>query len=154
MYEKPKIKVPKFCESEGFYTTKKKSLEMGRIKGLNSKPEVTLRKMLWNIGVRYRKNVKTLPGKPDIVINKHKLVIFVDGDFWHGHDWEVKKDKIKSNRGFWIPKIESNRQRDEEQTKQLETMGYTVLRFWEHEVKKELGACINRVLAFVIEPSE
>jgi DNA mismatch endonuclease, patch repair protein len=154
MYEKPKIRVPKFCESEGFYTTAKKSLEMSRIRGVNTKPEVALRKVLWNIGVRYRKNVKNLPGKPDIVIRKHKLVIFVDGDYWHGYDWEVRKEKIKSNRGFWIPKIESNMQRDEMQTAQLEAMGYRVLRFWEHDIKKAFGVCVGRVLEMVNEEGD
>jgi DNA mismatch endonuclease (patch repair protein) len=154
MYNKPKIKVPKFCESEGFYTTEKKSNEMSKIRGLNTRPEIKFRKMLWNIGVRYRKNVKTLHVNPDIVIRKHMLVLFVDGDFWHGHDWENKKLQIKSNKGFWIPKIESNIQRDKTQTEQLQAMGYTVLRFWEHEVKKELGACVHRVLAHINESME
>jgi len=76
-------------------------------------------------------------------------VIFVDGEFWHGYQWAQKKDKIKSNRKFWIPKIERNMQRDREVNHQLERMGYKVFRFWEQDVKKELGRCIKEVLDYI-----
>jgi DNA mismatch endonuclease (patch repair protein) len=79
----------------------------------------------------------------------NKLVIFVDGAFWHGHDWENRKDAIKSNRDFWIPKIERNRQRDREINAYYQSKGWTVLRFWDFEVKQELGTCIQQVLAAV-----
>ncbi|MBY0425310.1 MAG: very short patch repair endonuclease, partial [Cytophagales bacterium] len=99
------IEVPRFCEANGFYTTKARSAIMSTIRAKNTKPEIRLRKALWSQGIRYRKTLKNLPGKPDIVIRKYRLVIFVDGEFWHGYDWENKKATIKSNRGFWIPKI-------------------------------------------------
>ena len=144
-----KIKVPRFEESAGFYTSAQRSRMMSKIRGKNSRPELRLRKALWNAGLRYRLHRKDVPGKPDIVIQKWMIAIFVDGEFWHGYDWEKKREKIKSNRAFWIPKIERNMQRDREVNAQLKSMGYEVLRFWEHEVKKEIGACIKQVLDFV-----
>jgi DNA mismatch endonuclease (patch repair protein) len=94
-----------------------------------------------------------MPGTPDIVIRKYKLVIFVDGEFWHGYNWEEKKHKIKSNRDFWIPKIERNMQRDRANNQYYAGQGWTVLRFWEQQVKKEFATCLNQVLE-VIEDFE
>jgi DNA mismatch endonuclease, patch repair protein len=119
---------------------------MSRIKAQNTKPEQRLRKILWALGLRYRKNVKSLPGKPDIIIRKYNLAIFIDGEFWHGFKWEEKKDKIKSNRDFWIPKIERNMQRDQEINQQLTEIGYTIIRFWEHQINRDLSWCINVIL--------
>ncbi|MFT3741063.1 MAG: very short patch repair endonuclease [Breznakibacter sp.] len=151
LYHNPdeRIKVPRFCEENGFYTTKAKSNQMAKIKGKNSKPELRLRLSLWNLGIRYRKNGQKLPGRPDIVLRQHKLVIFVDGSFWHGFNWEKRRETIKSNRMFWIPKIERNMQRDREVNKQLHQMGYTVMRFWDHEINKELGRCVSQILRFI-----
>jgi DNA mismatch endonuclease, patch repair protein len=145
-YPEYTIQVPRFSEANGFYTTRERSELMSRIKAQNTKPEIKLRKVLWALGLRYRKNVKSLPGKPDIVLRKYKLVIFIDGEFWHGFKWKEKKEKIKSNRGFWIPKIERNMQRDREVNDQLKELGFTVIRFWEQQVKKDLNWCINLVL--------
>ncbi len=148
-YEKPKIKVPRFNEASGFYTTKKRSKIMSRIRGKNTKPELLFRKALWAKGVRYRVNSKKLPGKPDVSIQKYKLAIFIDGEFWHGYNWQERKSKLKSNRGFWIPKIERNMQRDSEVNLELKNLGYTVFRFWEREIKKELNKCINDVMIYI-----
>ncbi len=141
-----RIKVPRF-DKGGFSTTEERSKLMSKIKGSETKPEIKLRKALWAIGIRYRVNVKELPGKPDIVIRKYKLVIFVDGEFWHGYNWKNKKRKIKANRDFWIPKIERNMQRDKENVRDLENAGFTVLRFWEHQIKKDLDDCVETILA-------
>ena len=122
---------------------------MSRIRGKNTKPELLFRKALWKKGVRYRINSKKLPGKPDISIQKYKLAIFIDGEFWHGYNWNERKETISSNRDFWIPKIERNMQRDEEVNLQLTEMDYTVFRFWEQEVKKELDKCINDILVYL-----
>lgn len=143
------IKVPRFEESNGFYTTNKRSLIMSKIKGENTSAEKLLAKALWHSGIRYRKYCKNLPGKPDLVNKKLKLAIFVDGEFWHGYAWESKKAKIKSNRAFWIPKIERNMQRDVEVNAMLKTKGFRVFRFWEREVKYELGTCVKQVLDYV-----
>lgn len=148
-YEDNKIKVPRFNEASGFYTTKKRSKMMSKIRGKNSKPELLFRKALWAKGVRYRINNKKLPGKPDISIMKYKLTIFIDGEFWHGYNWNKRKDQIKSNRNFWIPKIERNLQRDKEVNRELQEMGYTVFRFWANEVKTNLKTCINDVLVYL-----
>lgn len=141
-----RIKVPRFNEEAGFYTTKARSKNMSKIRDRDTKAEILFRKALWAKGYRYRVNSKKLIGKPDIVLNKYKTVIFIDGEFWHGHNWDEKKDKIKSNRGFWIPKIERNMQRDNEVNKALETMGYTVFRFWTQELKKDYEKCFCVVL--------
>lgn len=143
------IKVPRFKEDNGFATTYDRSKLMGKIRGKNTKSEQTLRKVLWGLGIRYRKNDPKLPGKPDIVIPRAKLVIFIDGEFWHGYNWGQKRKKIKSNRDFWIPKIERNMQRDKLNNKVLSENGWIVLRFWDQELKKELGACLNKILSFM-----
>ncbi len=148
-YDEPKIKVPRFNEASGFYTTQKRSKLMGKIRGANSKPEMRFRRALWKKGIRYRVNSKTLPGKPDVSIKKYKLAIFIDGEFWHGYNWNERKAALKSNRRFWIPKIERNIQRDREVNAQLTTMGYTVFRFWAKEVNQNLETCINDVLMYL-----
>ena len=145
-YEEEKlIKVPRFDKKNGFSTTEQRSLLMAKIKGKNTSPEIKLRKALWNLGLRYRLHNNVLPGNPDIFLKKYKLVIFVDGEFWHGYNWEQKKPKIKTNRDFWIPKIERNMQRDTENNFKLECMGYKVFRFWEKTIKKELDYCIREI---------
>ena len=148
-YPENKIKVPRFEEANGFYTTKERSQLMSKIRSKETKPEKLLRKALWELGVRYRKNVKKLPGSPDIVVSKYKLVIFIDGEFWHGYEWEKKKESIKSNKAFWVPKIERNMQRDAENNLKLKEQGWTVMRFWGNEVNKELGVCLDKILSYI-----
>lgn len=148
-YEEKEIKVPRFEEKNGFYTSSQRSRMMSRIRGKETKPERKLRKLLWGLGIRYRKNVSHLPGKPDIVIRKYRLIIFIDGAFWHGYQWEEKKKKIKANRDFWIPKIERTIQRDAQNNALLHSQGWTVLRFWDHEIKKNLGSCLRKILQHV-----
>ncbi|MAN27704.1 very short patch repair endonuclease [Mesonia oceanica] len=145
-YKNEKIKVPRFNEASGFYTTKKRSKIMSKIKGKDSKPEVKFRKALWHLGYRYRKNYKKLIGKPDIVFQKYKTVIFIDGEFWHGYKWNEKKENIKSNRAFWIPKIERNMQRDQEVNQALQQDGYQVFRFWQKDIKENLNSCLEEVI--------
>jgi DNA mismatch endonuclease (patch repair protein) len=149
LYEDNKIKVPRFNEASGFYTTKKRSKIMSKIKGKNTKPELLFRKTLWAKGVRYRINSKTLPGSPDVSIKKYKLAVFIDGEFWHGYNWDERKPKLKTNRGFWIPKIERNMQRDKEVNRKLAEMGFTVFRFWSKNIKEDLDRCIRDVLVYI-----
>ncbi len=130
----------------GFETTEDRSKLMSRIRGTNTKPEIALRKALWALGLRYRLNVKKLPGKPDIVIGKHKLAIFVDGEFWHGYDWNAKKPKIKSNAEYWVKKIEGNMARDQNNNEKLRSKGFLVLRFWEQELRKDIDGCVRQIL--------
>ena len=150
-YKENIIKVPRFNEANGFYTTAKRSELMGKIKSQGTTPEQKIRKFLWSVGVRYRKNVKGLPGTPDIVISKYKLIIFIDGDLWHGYNWNEKKMRLKSNRKFWVPKIERNIQRDKEHNLFYKKNGWRVMRFWEHEIKKEYSVCVNRILEYIEE---
>ncbi len=145
----PPIKVPRFEEAAGFYTTPERSKTMSKIKGKNTAPELQLRRALWAAGVRFRLHRKDLPGKPDMANKRLKLAIFVDGEFWHGYQWNKKKEKIKTNRDFWIPKIERNIQRDREVDMELTKMGFAVFRFWEYEVKKELGKCVKKILDYL-----
>ncbi|WP_199118812.1 very short patch repair endonuclease [Pedobacter sp. ASV28] len=145
--EKNVIKVPRFEESAGFYTTKQRSKTMAKIKGKNSVPELLLRKALWAKNIRFRIHRNDLLGRPDLVIEKYKLAIFIDGDFWHGYQWNDRKPK--TNQKFWLPKIERNMQRDRFVKQSLEGMGYTVMRFWEHEVKHHLMVCVNQVMLYI-----
>jgi len=130
----------------GFETTRERSKLMGRIRSRDTGPERALRKLLWNAGIRYRKNVTKLPGSPDLVIQKHKVAVFIDGEFWHGYKWEEKRNRIKSNKEYWIPKIEKNMVRDNESNRELEYLGYRVLRFWQHEVEQNPAMCFMKVL--------
>ena len=117
---------------------------MQHIKSNDTKIEVLLRKALWQKGYRYRKNYKELPGKPDIVLTKYKIAIFCDGEFFHGKDWEVLKPRLKKNNSeFWINKISRNIERDDEINKKLLFMGWTVIRFWGNEIKKNVNECIQ-----------
>ena len=132
--------------SYDFETTEKRSNIMKKIRSTDTKPEIKLRKALWHQGYRYRKNYKELPGNPDIAITKYNLAIFVDGEFWHGYNWEEKKEKISSNRDYWIPKIEGNMERDEKYNQELKEMGWEILRFWAtKEVENNLEKCVSIV---------
>jgi len=124
---------------------------MSHIRSNNTSIEIMLRKALWYEGIRYRKNVKTLPGKPDIAITKYKIAIFCDGELWHGKNWEKRKNSIKTNRDYWLPKIERNIIRDNENEKKLENMGWVVLRFWGKEIRKNLVNCVNEIKEIIYE---
>ena len=115
------------------------------MKNKDSKIEVMLRKELWNRGLRYQKNSTKVYGKPDIVFIGKKVAVFCDSEFWHGYDWENKKNEIKSKREFWIPKIERNIQRDIEVTNKLQAEGWVVLHFWGNDIKKNLTECADKI---------
>lgn len=114
-------------------------------KSTGTKPELVLAKAMWALGLRYRKNSGSIFGKPDFSFKKYKVAVFVDGEFWHGKDWEQKKAEIKGNREFWIAKIERNIQRDIEVTGRLKAEGWTVLRFWSNDVIKDTTSCAEKV---------
>ena len=128
-------------------TSESISKRMANVKLKGGDAEIALAKALWSKGIRYRKNYKKLPGSPDIAITTKKIAIFVDGEFWHGHDWDLRKAKLKSNRDYWIEKIEENIARDRRNDDLLTNMGWKTIHFWEKEVKKELSLCLERVLA-------
>ena len=126
-------------------TVEQRRKNMQAIKCKGSQIELLLTKELWSRGLRYRKNVKNIIGKPDIAFIGKKIAVFCDSEFWHGYDWENKQKEIKSNREFWIPKIEKNILRDEEVTQILKSEGWTVIRFWGHEIKKNVKYCADVV---------
>ena len=121
------------------------SHNMRQVKNKDSQIELTLRKALWSRGLRYRKNVTSIFGKPDIAFISKKVAVFCDSEFWHGFDWEHRKHDIKSNEEFWITKIERNMQRDREVTEKLESEGWIVLRFWGNEIKKHTEQCADKI---------
>lgn len=147
--ENDRILVPRFEEAAGFYTSPKRSRMMSKIKSRNSKPELILRRALWSKNIRFRLHDNSLPGTPDIVIKKYKLAIFVDGEFWHGFDWKNKRETIKSNRLFWIPKIERNMQKDIHVNKALRDIDYVVFRFWTQDILKNLPKVLNQIELFL-----
>lgn len=114
-----------------------RSYNMSRIRSTNSKPEDIVRKYLFSKGLRYRKNVKTLPGKPDVVLKKYKIVIFVNGCFWHGHQGCKYFVMPKSNTEYWNKKITGNVERDKNVIVRLEELGWNVITVWECQLKKD-----------------
>ncbi len=114
-----------------------RSYNMSRIKGKDTKPEETVRKYVFSKGFRYRKNVSTLPGKPDIVLPKYKTCIFVHGCFWHKHEGCKYFVWPKSNEEFWKDKLEKNVTRDKNEQAELEKMGWHILIVWECQLKKK-----------------
>lgn len=124
-------------------TKEQRSKNMQAIKNKGTKDEILLAKALWRIGLRYRKNDKTVFGKPDLTFKKYKIAVFIDSEFFHGKNWQTEKYKIKSNRDFWWPKIERNIQRDDMVNKELKMTGWKVLRFWSKEMRKDISSCIS-----------
>ena len=118
---------------------------MQAIKNKDSEIEILLRRELWRRGLHYRKNVKKVYGHPDIAIIGKKVAVCCDSEFWHGFDWENRRNDIKSRREFWIPKIERNIQRDLEVTDFLQKEGWVVLRFWGKEIKKNCSQCADTI---------
>lgn len=130
-------------------TTPETSKRMANVSLKGGKSETKLAKGLWRKGVRYRKNYKSLPGSPDIAITKYKIAIFVDGEFWHGYDWENRKRKLKRNREYWIQKIEENMARDKRNDMLLKKKGWIPIHFWEKQILKDNEYCIEKVLLYI-----
>jgi DNA mismatch endonuclease, patch repair protein len=126
-------------------TKEQRRKNMQAIRSKETKAEKKLAKALWANGHRYRKNNKTIFGKPDLTFKGIKLAIFVDGEYFHGRDWETNKHRIQTNQEFWWTKIEGNIKRDKVVYDKLTADGWKVLRFWDSEVHKNLGYCITKV---------
>lgn len=122
---------------------------MRRVRVADTAPEVAFRKALWHAGLRYLCHRQVLRCRPDIVLLRWRIAIFIDGDFWHGRDWPELQQQIKSNRDYWIPKIERNKQRDLEADAALEAAGWQVIRIWEHDIKHHFGTALYQVLKAV-----
>lgn len=119
------------------------SYNMKQVKNKDSKIEILLRKELWKRGLRYRKNTNKVFGHPDIAFIGKKIAVFCDSEFWHGFNWEEKKKEIKSNKEFWLKKIERNMARDIEVNTRLNEDGWIVLRFWGKDIKKDTAKCAD-----------
>lgn len=134
-------------------TKEQRHKNMKNIKSKDTKIEVILRKELWHRGYRYRKNYNELPGKPDIVLTKQKIVIFCDSEFFHGKDWEVLKPRLEkgNNANYWLKKIERNITRDQEINQQLNFLGWTVVRFWGKEILNNTDECIKVIEETIFE---
>jgi DNA mismatch endonuclease (patch repair protein) len=130
-------------------TPEQRKKNMQHVKSKDSQIELMLRRALWQNGLRYRKNVRSVFGCPDIVFLKLKIAVFCDSEFWHGYDWENRKHDFKSHQDFWIPKIERNMARDREVNEKLIADGWIVLRFFGKEIKKNLDNCVQKVVSAV-----
>lgn len=124
---------------------------MSAVKSKNTKPELELRRAIWARGLRFRVNVKSLPGKPDIVFTKAKVAVFCDGDFWHGHNWAIRglaslDEELERYTPFWREKIQGNIRRDLENTANLEAAGWVVIRIWESEIRADVSKCAEIVV--------
>ena|ERR1700743_383785 len=113
-----------------------RSYNMSRIRSQGTKIELLLGKAMWQKGIRYRKNDKSVYGKPDFSLKKIKLAVFCDSEFWHGKDFEAFASRIGTNKEFWITKIQKNIERDNKVNLHLADKGWTVLRFWEKDIKR------------------
>lgn len=135
-------------------TKEQRRKNMQHIRSNNTKAEVLLRNALWHKGVRYRKNFRALPGKPDIAITKYQIAIFVDGDFWHARGHEQNPgEQIGTNQPFWKKKLKRNVERDKEVNESLLERGWIVLRFWESDIKKKLDSCVGEILKYIPKAS-
>jgi len=126
-------------------TAEQISFNMKQVKNKDSEIELLLRKELWRRGLRYTKSDKRVTGRPDIVFSKKKIAVFCDSEFWHGYEWDVRKNDIKTNKDFWITKIERNMERDAEVNKTLLDEGWIVIRLWGKEIKADVKSCADRV---------
>jgi len=129
-------------------TPEQRSYCMSRIKGKDTGLEMRVRSELHRRGFRFRKHVKELPGKPDVVFTKAKVAVFIDGDFWHGYRFPAWEHKVSD---FWKQKINKNRERDRRNHRKLKEMGWTVLRLWQHDLERDFQECIERIIAAVNE---
>lgn len=136
-------------------TPEQRRKNMQHIRSKDTSIELLLRKRLWAEGIRYRKNYKVLPGKPDIAITKHKIAVFCDSEFFHGKDWDMKRERLSasSKGGYWIPKIERNMAHDEEVNKALNFLGWHVIRFWGKEIKKDPDSCVQAIKELIFDIS-
>ena len=125
-------------------TPEQRSKNMQHIKAKNTSIEKKMRTALWQSGIRYRKNLKNLPGKPDIAITKYKIAVFCDSSFWHGKDYDTKKS-VQTNYEYWNKKIRRNIERDKEVKCLLENKGWIVLHFWDDEINKKTEECMRAI---------
>lgn len=122
-----------------------RSENMSRIRSRNTSIEILLGKAMWSLGLRYRKNDKSVFGKPDFAFKRKKIAVFCDSEFWHGKYLMEKRYIPKSNSDYWIPKLERNIKRDIHVNEKLRSEGWTVIRFWEKDIRKNTEECAQKV---------
>ncbi|MBI4918096.1 MAG: very short patch repair endonuclease [Acidobacteria bacterium] len=122
---------------------------------VGTRHERLLRAALWSMGLRYRKDVRALPGRPDIVFASARVVVFCDGDFWHGRDWRSRRRKLARgwNAAYWVAKVAANRRRDACNTRRLSNDGWRVLRIWETDILRDVASCAQLVATAVLTRS-
>ena len=130
-------------------TTPEISKRMSRVKAKRNQVETKLAKALWHRGYRYRLNYKELPGSPDIAITKYCIAIFVDGEFWHGKDFEERKSKLINNKDYWVEKIEENIKRDNQNDRLLRQIGWIPVHFWTKDIEESAEYCIECIEEFI-----
>jgi DNA mismatch endonuclease, patch repair protein len=140
------MKHPKHYETDTATSTR-----MTNVKLKHGDAEQVLAKLLWKRNFRYWLNYKKLPGSPDIAIKRYNIAVFVDGEFWHGYDWENKKERIVRNRDYWIEKIEENIARDNRNDKLLKSMGWIPIHFWSKEVLKDSEGCVRDIEDIILQ---
>ncbi len=140
------MKHPKHYETDTATSTR-----MTNVKLKHGDAEQVLAKLLWKRNFRYWLNYKKLPGSPDIAIKRYNIAVFVDGEFWHGYDWENKKERIVRNRDYWIEKIEENIARDNRNDKLLKSMGWIPIHFWTKEVLKDPEGCVHDIEDIILQ---
>jgi DNA mismatch endonuclease, patch repair protein len=124
-----------------------RSKTMRAIKGKNTAIELMVRKALYSRGFRYRIHYKRAAGSPDVAFPGKRVAVFLDSDFWHGKDWQTKKTRIRSNREYWVRKIERNMTRGREVDDALRADGWRVLRFWESDIGEDLDLVMKHIVA-------
>lgn len=134
-------------------TPEQRHKNMSHIRSKDTSIEMVLRKALWRKGYRYRKNLKSLPGSPDIAITKYRIAIFCDSEFFHGKDWDELKLRLENgnNSVYWVRKITRNMERDRENERDLASREWTVLRFWGKDILKHTGDCVRAVEETIFE---
>jgi DNA mismatch endonuclease (patch repair protein) len=131
-------------------TKEQRRKNMQAIHSKDTKIEILLGRALWKAGYRYRKNDKLVLGKPDFTFKSYKLAVFCDSEFWHGKDWKNQQKRIGTNKEFWIIKIQNNINRDKRVNRELKKHGWTVLRFWGPDIKKNLNKCLKKIETKII----
>jgi DNA mismatch endonuclease (patch repair protein) len=132
----------------GRHSSSEAASKVGRAnKSRDTEPEMALRRALWRLGYRYRLEPRRVFGRPDLVLPRHQVAIFCDGDFWHGRDWPQRRAKLLkgANAEYWVAKIESNIERDRRVTRELRRQGWTVLRIWEGDLRRNPAATVKKV---------
>lgn len=140
------MKHPKHYDTDDATSTR-----MAHVKLKHGAEETAIAKALWHDGYRYWLNYKKLPGSPDVAIQKYHVAVFIDGEFWHGYDWENRKQKLKRNKEYWIEKIEENMARDARVDQELIALGWIPMHFWSKDVKKDLKGCVHAIERKILE---